>query len=99
MDPVTFVSNFISAHPHTTLSILGGWFVFSNVVAALPSPDKDSGKGYKFFFAFCHGLSANFPRIFPKLRLPGDPSRSSGTYFGAPTAPPADSSKDGTPIQ
>lgn len=84
MDPITFIGGFISAHPYTTLVLIAMYWLLSNVVAALPSPDQSSGKGYKFTFTLAHSLAGSLPRMFPKLRLQGDPSRSDQTYFGSP---------------
>ena len=84
MNPVEMIGNLISAHPYATLAIFGGYFLLSNVVAALPSPDKGSGKMYKFWFTLGHGLVGSFPRIIPSLRLPSDPTRTDPSYFGKP---------------
>lgn len=84
MDPVTYVGNLIAAHPYVTLGVLVAYWLLSNIVAALPSPDQSSGGGYKFLFTFGHSLVGSIPRILPSLRLPGDPSRNTPTYFGKP---------------
>lgn len=52
---------------HQVISTLVGYWIFSSMVSALPSPDDKSGKGYKFLFAFAHGLAANVMRI-PQVR-------------------------------
>lgn len=83
------VWSFIVAHS-TIVAITAMW-LFSNVVTALPSPNNTSGNGYKFFFAFAHGLAGSLPRVFPAARVFNDPTSSSKTYFQAPTnsQPPA----------
>lgn len=86
MDPLTevmkFLAGFVSAHPYVTLGCVIGAWLLSNVVSAMPSPDQSSGKGYKFLFALGHGIVGSIPRIWPSLRLPSDPTRSSPTFFG-----------------
>jgi hypothetical protein len=52
---------------HPTIATLAGYMLFSNLVGALPSPDDKSSKGYRFLFAFLHGLAANLLRI-PTVR-------------------------------
>jgi hypothetical protein len=74
---------------HKTVSSLLAFWLGSNFVTALPSPDQNTAGWYKFTFTFVHGLAGSLPRLFPALRLPGDPSRSAQTFFGAPEKPPA----------
>ena len=90
MDPITMIGNLISAHPYATLGVAVGYWLLSNVVSSLPSPDQSSGKGYKFMFTVSHSLVGSIPRILPWLRLPSDPSRNTPTYFAKAPA-------DGTP--
>lgn len=76
--------NFITAHQ--TAVALGAMWIGSNFVSALPSPNTSSGMFYKFFFSLTHGLAGSIPRVFPNLRMPGDPSRTESTFFGAPNS-------------
>lgn len=87
MDPVKFVGGLISAHPYWTLGLVIAWWLVSNAVSAMPSPDQSSGKGYKWLFSLGHGLMGSLPRIFPALRFPWDPSRSTQPFFAPPTSP------------
>lgn len=88
MDQVMgIVVGFISGHPYATLGIIAGLWLLSNVASALPSPSQSSSGFYKFFFAFMHGVTGAIPRILPFLRLPGDPSRNTQTFFGKPNPP------------
>ncbi len=66
---------------HQTTSVLIAFWMGSNVVSALPSPDTNSAKPYKFFFSLMHGLAGSLPRLLPNLRLPTDPTRTSPTFF------------------
>lgn len=72
--------SFIEANK--TVSALVAFWLASNFVSALPSPDQGSAGLYKWFFSFSHGLAGSLPRIFPNLRLPSDSSRGSQTFFG-----------------
>jgi len=86
------IVQFISTH-QTVSALVIAW-LGSNVVSALPSPDAGSGKPYKFVFSLFHGLAGSLPRLFPQLRLPGDPSRSTTPFFNGtppPAPPPANS--------
>lgn len=71
---------------HQTWSALIGFWLGSNIVGALPSPDQSSGKLYKFVFTLFHGLAGSLPRLLPNLRLPMDASRGAQTFFGNPPA-------------
>lgn len=83
------VITYITAH-QTIAALIAAW-IGSNFIGALPSPDQSSGKFYKFLFALAHGLAGSLPRLFPNLRLPGDPSKGSPTFFGAPDQKPPNS--------
>jgi hypothetical protein len=84
MEPFEFFGHFIGAHPYITLGLIIAYWFMSNVVSALPSPDQTSGNGYKFIFTLAHGLAGSLPRLFPKLRLPGDGSRATEMFFRTP---------------
>lgn len=70
---------FITAH-QTSAALIAFWLA-SNFVSSLPSPNNSSVGFYKWFFAFLHGLSGSLPRVFPGARIFNDPTRDSGTYF------------------
>lgn len=65
MDVLGFLNN-----PVLWKAMLGYW-LFSAFVGALPMPDSNSGKLYKFCFAFMHTLSGNLNRAAVALRAPG----------------------------
>lgn len=73
---------------HSTTSALIAFWLGSNVVTALPSPQQQSGNFYKFFFTLLHGLAGSLSRVFPNLRLPTDPSRATPTFFDKGGAQP-----------
>lgn len=50
--------------------ILGYW-VFSAMVGALPTPPQGGSIFYQFFFRFCHILSGNVSRAAVALKVPG----------------------------
>lgn len=78
---------------HPVYWALGAYFMFSNLVAALPTPAQSASNGYKFWFAFLHGIAANLPRafltMFPALaaKLPFLNGQQNGSQ------PPADGGK------
>ena len=89
---MTTLWSFIMAH-QTTAALVAFW-LFSNVVTALPSPNNDSNGFYKWAFAFGHGLAGSLARVFPSARVFNDPTQGSATYFakdgaaaGTPPAP------------
>ena len=41
---------------------IAGW-ICSAAVQALPSPDQESGKGYRFAYKFFHTLAANVRHV------------------------------------
>ena len=52
--------NYLMQHPtQAMVAAVGVYFVFSNLVGALPAPDATTGKGYQFFYSFMHGLAGN----------------------------------------
>lgn len=62
----TSISHMLS--PQGWVALIVGWFFFSNIVSAMPSPCSDAGNfrctaWYKFLYVLCHGLSANVGRI------------------------------------
>lgn len=67
---------------HFWLLIVGYW-VSSNAIGAMPMPDKDSSKGYAWFFKFANGLAANMSRAFAG-KVPGTEQASiiTGTGLG-----------------
>ncbi len=63
---------------HQTTFILVGWWLFSNLVSALPSPTSYTSF-YRFFFNLMHGLAGSIGRISPALRIPGANGQGSDT--------------------
>lgn len=55
---------------HYTSELLIGYWLFSNVVSALPSPQSYTSF-YRFFFNLMHGLAGSVGRISPIFRIPG----------------------------
>jgi hypothetical protein len=50
-----------SIHAHTTTWALGAYFLFSNAISAMPSPQ---GTGfYRWLFDFSHLMAGNISRI------------------------------------
>ncbi len=45
----------------TTTALVAFWLI-SNAVSAMPMPDSSSGKVYRWWFAFWHGLVGSIPR-------------------------------------
>lgn len=89
---VQMFGQFASNHPYWVLGAIVGYWLLSNVASALPSPSQASSGIYKFTFSLIHGLVGSIPRLVPSLRLPGDPSRTSPTFYGnggsQPNTPP-----------
>ena len=82
------IISFVSSHQ--TWSALIAFWLGSNVVGALPSPDQSSGKGYKFVFSLMHGLAGSLPRLLPNLRVGPQTAATMQTFFGKPPdTPPA----------
>ena len=50
---------------------IGGYWVFSAAVGALPTPTEKNGPGYVFLFRFAHGLSGNITRAAMAFKVPG----------------------------
>jgi Na+-translocating ferredoxin:NAD+ oxidoreductase RnfD subunit len=51
---------------HQGACLFGAYFIFSNAVSSMPSPDEKSGKGYIWAFGFLHGLAGNLGRVFAR---------------------------------
>ena len=49
---------------HQTLFAVGGYYLFSAAVGALPMPDATSHKFYRWLFQFSNTLSANIARAW-----------------------------------
>jgi hypothetical protein len=47
---------------HQTTVTLVAYYIFAAFVGALPMPDNESGKFYRFFFAFINAIAANISR-------------------------------------
>jgi hypothetical protein len=75
---MTAIIQFISAHQ--TASALVAFWLGSNFVSALPSPNGSSGKFYQFFFGFVHSLAGSVPRVFPNLRI-ANPLGATQPYY------------------
>lgn len=67
------------AMQYPTTSGLVAYWLFSNVVSALPSPQSQTSF-YRFVFNLMHGLAGSIGRISPALRIPGP-----GTTDAAPS--------------
>lgn len=52
------------------LETLAGYGVFSAAISALPTPDATSGKGYRWLYAFAHGLALNLDKIKDSINPP-----------------------------
>lgn len=79
---VQMFGQFASNHPYTVLGLLIGFWLLSNIVSAMPSPSQSSSSWYKFVFSLGHSLVGSIPRLLPSLRLPGDPSKGSQSFYG-----------------
>jgi hypothetical protein len=51
---------------HQVFIDLGAYIIASNAVASLPSPDKNSGKFYTWFFGFMHAILLQAGRFINK---------------------------------
>jgi hypothetical protein len=51
--------------------VLGGYWVFSAAVGAMPTPNEKSADWYVFLFRFGHALSGNLNRAAVALKVPG----------------------------
>jgi hypothetical protein len=51
--------------------VLIGYWVFSALVGALPTPLENGSLFYQFIFRFTHGLSGNLSRAAIALKVPG----------------------------
>lgn len=60
---------------HFWVMIMGYW-LFSNAISAMPSPDANSSKGYSWFFKMANGFAANLSRAAAG-KIPGtiDPAK------------------------
>lgn len=83
--------NWIHQHPYLTAAVVT-YYVLSNLVMAMPTPQADDKPYYKYLFAALHGIFGNIPRIvmtlFPQFAI------ILGKLFGAngnqqPNQPPA----------
>jgi len=55
---------------HGTLWALGAFYMFSNAIAALPSPGSGSSTFYRWSFDFLHLIAGNIAKIVA-TRYPG----------------------------
>lgn len=51
--------------------LLGGYWIFSSFVGALPQPTEKSHAVYKFAFGFFHGLAGNLKNAANAFKVPG----------------------------
>jgi hypothetical protein len=56
----------LNAHGLTVLVVM---FLYSNLVASLPSTDKVKNPWYEFLYKFLNLTAANAPKVFPGLRM------------------------------
>ena len=76
-------------HTSLVLAILGGavpplieFWIFSNIVSAIPTPDDVAAVGkskgfvlfYKSVYTFLHACSGNLPHLIPSLRISAAPT-------------------------
>lgn len=52
-----------SFHAHPTGWTLAAYFLFSNAISAMPSPQSTSSGGYRWLFDFSHLMAGNITRI------------------------------------
>jgi len=62
------ILNSLAAHP--TVWALGTFYIFSNAIAALPTPGSASSTFYHWSFDFLHLVAGNIARIIA-TRYPG----------------------------
>lgn len=55
----------------TFWEVIVGYWVFSAVVGALPTPPQGGSLAYMFLFRFMHILSGNVSRAAVALKVPG----------------------------
>lgn len=51
--------------------VLGGYWVFSAAIGAMPTPATSSNPFYVWAFRFGHGLAGNLNRAAVALKVPG----------------------------
>lgn len=56
-------------HQHPLYALLGGYFLFSNLVGAMEAPNEKSGPFYRYFYRFSHGFAGNI-RYALKAKFP-----------------------------
>ena len=79
------------AMDHQATSALILYWLFSNVVSALPSPTSYTSF-YRFVFNLSHGLAGSIGRIAPALRIPGPTDDAVVEPKPAAPAPPSEPS-------
>ena len=67
------MTNLIAYLQSHSLIVLGAYYVFSAAISAMPSPNPDSGNGYKWLYQFGNTLAGNLSRAFA-TKLPIVPS-------------------------
>jgi hypothetical protein len=73
------IASWVMAHPTTAWLIL--YWLFSNVVSAMPSPTSQVSF-YRFVFNLMSGLAGSVGRISPALRIPNPAASSQPTNGG-----------------
>lgn len=62
---------------HPVISALSAAFVYSNAVGALPPPEQNASRVYRYFYSFNHGLAGNVMyavrKLFPQYVAPDAP--------------------------
>ncbi len=69
---------------HRALAAVLAFWMASNFVGAMPTPNDKSGMVYRFFFAFLHGLVGSLPRVAATF-LPPQYAKFLGAWNGAAT--------------
>lgn len=58
------MKHWFATHPFAITLAL--YIILSNAVNAMPEPDSNSGKGYRWFFNFSHGVLLQAGRFMNK---------------------------------
>jgi hypothetical protein len=75
------IAQFVMSH-QTECALFGFW-LGSNFVSTLPSPNGTSSKFYQWFFGFAHALAGSLPRVVPSLRI-ANPVTADKPYYKPP---------------
>lgn len=59
----------VAKHPAVVVILGAAWWIFSAAVSALPMPEQNDPKWYKFLFAFAHSLAGSLARAWSVTEL------------------------------